>query len=261
MITEQTPILNRSSLKLSSIICRPNAPHSSPAVVILHGFTGFKTEPHISRFAGDLTSAGYVSVRFDASGFGESDGEPSSDFRISSYLTDIFDVLSFLKTLAYVRSDQIGLSGHSLGASLAIVAAGTSNEFMGCCSVQPCTKLPRPTWTRDIIQWKKQGFMDLESECPQHPSFRLPWQFVEDADRIDARDFVSKIECPLEIMYGTVDTTVVPSDTISIFELAPPQAKLTALPDVGHFFWEFPEQLTDISSKVVSFFESCFTAV
>ena len=254
MITEKLKIPNRLGLNLATIVSRKISIKPSPAVIVLHGFTGFKSEPHISKFAEDLADAGFVSVRFDASGFGESDGEPFTDFRVSSYLSDIFDVVTFIEGLDYVHRNRIGLTGHSLGSNLAIIAAGSSDKFIGCCAVQPCTKLPRPTWARDLTQWQKIGFAELESPCPQYPKFRLPWEFVQDADRFDARSFVRNINCPLEIIYGTADTTVLPSDTLSICELAPPQTTVTPLPGVGHYIWESPKQLADISSRIVKFF-------
>lgn len=254
--TESRRISGTNGLKLAALLDYPRTGNPDGAAIVLHGFSGYKTEVHIEKLALDLAAVGFLTLRFDASGFGESEGNPERDFRVSNYLSDIFHVSDYLTE--EFKIDRIVLTGHSLGANLAIIAAGQSDRFVACSAIQPPTKLPRDTWRRDKGLWKQQGYLELESGCPGYSRFRLPWEFVEDADRFDARDFVGQVTCPLQILYGTEDDAVAPADTISIYERAPQQIELVELKGVGHFYVNHPEQMEQVSSYVVPFLSRIF---
>jgi len=65
-------------LKLSAVIHVPEARKPGqrlPAFIVLHGFVGSKDESHAEIQARMLEEMGYVALRFDFRGCGESDGE------------------------------------------------------------------------------------------------------------------------------------------------------------------------------------------
>src|SRR5271170_4350341 len=105
---ERVRIKNRRGLKIDAVIHRPEKVESIPCVMLLHGFLGCKDEEHIQAFAHALTSAGLAAIRFDASGFHESEGSPEEDFRVTNYLADVEDVYLYVRQLPFVDRARIG---------------------------------------------------------------------------------------------------------------------------------------------------------
>ena len=86
---EKIFIDNSNGLKLSLIISYPDKNKQYPAILILGGFVGYKEEAHVKELAGALMQNGFAAIRFDCSGFGESDGIFEKDYLMSNYLKDI----------------------------------------------------------------------------------------------------------------------------------------------------------------------------
>ena len=65
-------------LRLYGMLHRPEGAGPHPAVMILHGFTGQRIEPHrlFVKLARQLVAAGIAALRFDFRGSGESEGVP-----------------------------------------------------------------------------------------------------------------------------------------------------------------------------------------
>lgn len=76
--------------------------------------------PHAERFA----AAGFVTLSFDYSTFGESEGAPRCRLNLPQQVRDVRAVLDFAAGLPEVDPERLGLFGVSLGASIAVAAAG-----------------------------------------------------------------------------------------------------------------------------------------
>jgi uncharacterized protein len=99
----------------------PGQSGPAPAIVIAHGFGGIK-----AFFVGDIARAisasGFVTLTFDYRGFGESAGRRNR-LRPLEQVADILAATEFLRTVASVDADRIGIYGTSFGGGLAIAAA------------------------------------------------------------------------------------------------------------------------------------------
>ena len=109
--------------KLSAVIQKPALKDGEkcPMVMLLHGFTGRKTNRPLTDTADLLESEGIASIRFDFNGHGESEG----DFVNMTVLNEIEDakkVYDYVKALDYVSSVSIG--GHSQGGVVTSMLAG-----------------------------------------------------------------------------------------------------------------------------------------
>lgn len=97
----------------------------SPAVLMLHGFTATKTESHriFVKTARALAKTGFVALRFDFRGWGDSGGE-SEESSISSMVEDVKAGTDFLLAHPNVDPSRLGYLGFSTGGAAAALAAG-----------------------------------------------------------------------------------------------------------------------------------------
>ena len=105
-----------------------------PAVVMCAGFSLVK-EVWLPLNAQALNDAGYVTLNFDYRTFGESGGEPRCRLVPQMQVQDVRNALSFLHTRPEVDHNKLGLYGMSLGASVALGAAGVDDRVKAMVAV------------------------------------------------------------------------------------------------------------------------------
>lgn len=95
-------------------------------VVMLHGFTGNKTEHngHFRNIARQLSKKGVASLRMDYHGNGESDGE-FSDFTFIDALDDAKRMVEYSKNMKGIK--EVAILGFSFGGALASLIANNDN--------------------------------------------------------------------------------------------------------------------------------------
>ncbi len=85
---QKITIKNNRNLLLSALVDRPQKKGVFPTIMFLHGFKGYKEEASYVDLAERLLEHDIASVRFDASGFGDSEGTLEDDYRFSNYIDD-----------------------------------------------------------------------------------------------------------------------------------------------------------------------------
>ncbi|MGF7047599.1 pimeloyl-ACP methyl ester carboxylesterase [Paenibacillus sp. DS2015] len=96
-----------------------------PLVVICHGFVGSRVGVNrlFVNAARELAEEGYMVVRFDYVGCGESTGDYGRE-GLESMINQTRTVLDYALTCADVDPTRVTLIGHSLGGAVAILTAG-----------------------------------------------------------------------------------------------------------------------------------------
>lgn len=97
-------------------------PDGTPIVILCHGFTGDKIGPNqlILHFAQAIEDAGYIAIRFDFAGSGESYGVFDVDTTVTGWKQDLDTVVSWVKSRPEFKGSPIILLGHSLGGCVAL---------------------------------------------------------------------------------------------------------------------------------------------
>jgi len=116
-------------LTLSGILHVPDdlaSDEKRPAFIVMHGFGGYKDGPEHQAQARILCEWGYVALRFDFRGCGESEGERGR-LIVEQEIRDAIAALEFLENHEAVNSKRIGLYGDSMGATVAF-KAGTDER-------------------------------------------------------------------------------------------------------------------------------------
>ena len=101
--------------------------------VVLHGFDSNCREDDSTGPAQLLCDAGYVVLRLDFRGCGESGGEPRRVI-CQEQVADAGNALGYLASRGDVAADRVGLIGTGLGAAVAIYCAGVDSRVAAVIS-------------------------------------------------------------------------------------------------------------------------------
>lgn len=120
-------------LKISAVIHVPEGHDGTPlpAFIVCHGFVGTKDESHAQLQAEMMEAFGYVALRFDFRGCGESEGA-RAQVRCMDQVADAKNALTWLAKRPEVDPLRIGITGHSFGAAVSVYTAGI-DERVACC--------------------------------------------------------------------------------------------------------------------------------
>lgn len=124
-----------SGFNIAATITRPKAAAAKmPAVVLLSGSGAGDRDgmaagvPTLGQMAGALADAGFLAVRYDKRGFGQTGGRAESA-TISDLAEDVRAVVRWLADRRDVDSRRIAVVGHSEGAWVAMLAASREKRI------------------------------------------------------------------------------------------------------------------------------------
>jgi hypothetical protein len=121
---EQAIGFTSDGLALKGVLHVPDGAGKRPGLVLCHGFGGSCRGAGHPELAKALEQAGYVVLRFDFRGCGQSEGR-RGDVIVDEEIADLRHALDFLQAQPDVDAARLGVIGASLGGSVAIeVAAG-----------------------------------------------------------------------------------------------------------------------------------------
>jgi len=122
--------------QMGGTLTLPKGPGPHPAVILISGSGSHDRDATVSGhrpfllIADTLTRGGFVVLRYDDRGVGDSKGDPTKD-TIESVAADAMKAVTFLKTRPEVDASRVGVVGHSIGGSVAPwVATKTKCAFV-----------------------------------------------------------------------------------------------------------------------------------
>lgn len=250
---EKIKIKNKKGLLLSAIIERPDKKGVFPTILFLHGFKGYKEEATYVDLAERFLKHGIASIRFDASGFGDSEGTLEDDYRFSNYIDDTEAVYEWLLKQDFVDDKKIGVVGQSMGGAQTILFTSNHPEIKVACAISP----PNKIGTDDALgaikdDWKNKGYLQ-EMSSRYGKEIKIPYVYLEDATQYDFVEFVKKIHCPILIVLGEKDGIVLPSQTEKVFYAANEPKTLMRFDEMDHFYKRNKGVLQMVGEKIVSY--------
>ncbi len=189
-----------------------------PAVVIVHGFKGFKDWGMFPPLAERLARAGFVAVSLNLSGAGvDAAGtfafpERFGHDTISAALEDLERVLDALSagTLAVAPPSSIGLLGHSRGGGVVVLTAAHDPRVTTLVTWAAISHVNR--WPADVVaQWRKAGRHDVVNArtgqvLPLYPDVLDDNE--RNADRLDILAAAGRLTVPWLLVHGDADEAV-----------------------------------------------------
>ena len=194
-------------------------PPPRTAIVVVHGFKGFKDWGFFPHLCTRLAVEGHavISFNFSHNGIGP-DPEAFSDlegFSRNTITREVDELNHVLKSVAAGELTsrpprRIGLLGHSRGGAVAILAAGETPGVDALATWGAIDHLDR--WTETTIrEWRETGVMYvLNQRTGQHLplSIDLLEDYEANRERLDLRRVAASVEVPWLIVHGKEDLTV-----------------------------------------------------
>lgn len=151
-------------------------PARMPAVILLSGSgvsdrDGFAAGiPTLGQLAGALADAGFLAVRYDKRGFGQSGGR-SESATLQDYSEDVRAVVRWLRARKDVDQKRIAVVGHSEGAWVGLQAAARENRIAAVVSLAGSA-----TTGADLVLAQQQAALDLLKLAPADREQRVALQ-------------------------------------------------------------------------------------
>jgi pimeloyl-ACP methyl ester carboxylesterase len=237
-----------------------------PAFLVLHGFGGNKDGRGQSVIAEQLAAWGYVVMRFDFRGCGESGGEHARILCLDQ-VQDTSNAVTYMASRPEVDARRIGLIGSSFGAAVAIYTGGADERVAAVVSSGGWgdgeRKFRRQHPGADA--WKR--FTDMLEEGRRHrertgqslmvPRYEIvpipeklranvspgsiqefPAETAQSMYDFRADEIVGKIAPrPLLLLHSANDSVTPTIESIELFKRAKQPAELHLFSEVDHFMF------------------------
>ena len=252
---EKIFIKNAKGLKLAAIFNKPTGDGKFPAVILLGGFIEYKEHPRIEALVRELEKFGIGAIKFDPSGYGESEGTIETDYRFSNYISDTQKIFDYLTQLDWVDRNRIGVCGESIGGIQALILNKNNSQIKALAVISSPTQMGSSgDLRRKYAGWKEKGYLDRVSS--RYGNIRIPFDFIKDASQYNALDYVPFVKQPILVIYGTTDVNVPNEATKKIYNMAPGKKELWIMEGVDHFLNRDPQVIEKVAKKVSDFFNA-----
>ncbi len=213
-------------LKIYALLTVPNgeAPQNGwPAIVFNHGYippTQYRTTERYIAYTDAFSRNGYILLRPDYRGHGNSEGQASGAYGSNNYTIDVLNAFSSLKKYPVVNPEKIGMWGHSMGGFITLrsMVVDKSMSDGSCCAIKAGViwggvvanyqdlverwrrRSPNPSSLPGNVRsgWR-QALMEQYGTPEDNPAF---W------DSLSANSYLKDISGPIQLHHGEADSSV-----------------------------------------------------
>ena len=276
-------------LKLAGLLHIPSdmrAGERRPAFVVMHGFGGSMQGGQGAWAAQALAKWGYVTLQFEFRGCGESEGEKGRIVCLEE-VSDASNAITYLESRPEVDPKRIAFCGSSLGAAVAIYAAGADERAAAVISQGGWGNGERkfrlqhvgPEWNRFMKQLtdgiKQRETTGKSLMVPRFDIVPIPPRLRSYVENDPASIMQFTAETPLSmflfqpeemigrisprpvlLLHGARDSVTPSVESIELFKRAKPPTELHLIEGADHFmFAESNERVvTLVRDWVAKFF-------
>ena len=277
-------------LRLSGVVHRPpdyQQGERRPAFLVLHGFGGNKGNVGAVTISSQLAQWGYLALRFDFRGCGESEGERGRILCLDQ-VEDTSNALTFMAGRSDVDPDRVALIGSSFGAAVAIYTGGVDARVAAVVSSGGWGDGERKFRRQHPTKEEWQRFTDMLERGRTHrektgkslmvPRFDIvpiperlrgnlnqasimefPAETAQSMFDFRADEVVEKIAPrPLLLLHSANDSVTPTEESIELFRRAKQPAELHLLSEVDHFM--FGEENPRVLRLTLDWLERYFPA-
>ena len=225
-----------------------NRHQPGPAVIVLHGFKGFKDWGMFPPFAERLAKAGFTAVSFNVSGSGVDDAGASvfpERFGHNTFGAEVRDLDTVLAALdagqlGVARPSSVGLVGHSRGGGMAILWAARQPRISALVTWAAIATVRR--WNPDQCRaWREAGVLQIVNARTKEvlPMYLDTLDEIEalGATTLDIEAAAAAVAVPWLLVHGAADEAVPLAEATRLAALARPgTVEPLVVEGAGHTF-------------------------
>jgi putative redox protein len=224
---------------------------SDHGIVLGHCFTCTRHTSILRRIAKDLSNAGFIVLRFDFSGNGQSQGE----FTESTYSKQVTEMETAVDVIASHGATRIGMAGHSMGGSISFLTAAQNDNVKAVCTIGSRITGLKVTGflsrtQREILE--KTGEVTFTS---RGRFLKITDEFFTDGDRCDLPQLLQSFDKPLLMVHGDQDEIIPVREAHKAREMSNGVARLEVIAGADHMFSR-EEDRQAVSQLVVDWFNN-----
>lgn len=208
-----------------------------PVAILSHGVLGDRNQQGMfTQLTDALQKKGFVIIRFDFNGYGESGGSLINN-SIKTEKEDLSAIVDYAKSLKYVDSKRINLVGYSMGgAATSLVAGERANEIHSIALWSPASVLVDNAEQGIVLGAK----VDVNNVPDEIPIFGGAYVFgkamITDAIGLDIYGISAKFNGPVLITQGDKDVVVPMSYSEKYDKVYGKDSKLVVLKGGEHVY-------------------------
>lgn len=219
------------------------------AIVLVHGFKGFRTFGFFPELAQTAAARGYAAVTFDFShnGIGEDGADTFSAMHLftgqthTRNLDEIRRVLDALSSgaLLDVPATRIGLMGHSRGGGEAVLTAVEDPRVDALVTWAAIASIAERWTPEQVAAWEAERNVEIENARTKQmmPIAPVYWRdVVENRERLDVLSAAARLTIPWLIIHGDADASVPVDEAHRLFDAAGDTAELLVVEGGDHGF-------------------------
>ncbi|AIE60130.1 alpha/beta hydrolase family protein [Bacillus methanolicus] len=185
---------------------KSNGEIAFPLVIICHGFTSSRIGTHrlFVKTAHALTSDGFVVIRFDYEGCGESPGV-YGDSGLDEFIEQTKAVIDFGTKLNNIDREQVVLLGHSLGGATALLTAvedeRVSKLILWSAVAHPYEDIRKIVGKEKVANLKKVSAID-------HLGYSLTAKYFHSLEKYHPLNAARNFSKDVLLIHGTNDEEI-----------------------------------------------------
>ncbi|MBM2814824.1 MAG: Alpha/beta hydrolase family protein [Ignavibacteria bacterium] len=245
--TSQYHISNKRGLPINFDLRFPESTKPAPAIIIMHGFKGYKDWGFLPYIAEKLAEAGAITVNMNFSTSGIIDPvnrkynvELFASMTITELLSDAKLVIQSLPNYLSDESwnGEIYLLGHSLGAAIAVLVASEIKGISKIAMWGSISTFQRYS-ERQKADWREKGALQfVDMKIGQQMKINI--NYLEDIEKnfhnFVIIDSIKNVNASILILHGAQDKTATLREARALAASAGEKVELRIIENTGHAF-------------------------
>lgn len=228
---EQIHFKNHDGENLAGTLHLPDKP-SQFGVVLGHCFTCTRHTSILRRLAKDFTGEGFIALRFDFSGNGQSEGE----FSQSTYSKQVAEMQKAAEIVASNGAAWIGMAGHSMGGLISFLTASQTESVNAVCAIGSRISAMKATHFLSQTQREILENTGQVSFTSRGRFLTVTEDFFSDADRFELQQILQSFHKPLLMVHGDQDEIIPAREAYRAGEISNGSVDLEIIAGADHMF-------------------------